>query len=99
VTENRHHVFSGATRGRRIRMLVVACAAVVISGCAAYGSIIGPPRHGVQARPISVPEGHLPPPGECRIWFPDRAAGQQPPPGDCAELRQRLPANARLIRG
>jgi len=30
-----------------------------------------------------VPSGHLPPPGECRVWFPDRPAGQQPPPTSC----------------
>jgi hypothetical protein len=30
-----------------------------------------------------VPPGHLPPPGECRLWFPDRPPGQQPPPGRC----------------
>jgi len=30
-----------------------------------------------------VPSGHLPPPGECRVWVPDRPAGQQPPPTSC----------------
>ena len=24
-----------------------------------------------------IPNGHLPPPGECRIWYPDRPAGHQ----------------------
>jgi hypothetical protein len=30
-----------------------------------------------------IPPGHLPPPGECRVWYPDRPAGHQPPPGRC----------------
>lgn len=30
-----------------------------------------------------IPDGHLPPPGECRIWYPDRPAGHQPPPFKC----------------
>lgn len=30
-----------------------------------------------------VPNGHLPPPGECKIWYPYRPAGQQPPPFRC----------------
>jgi hypothetical protein len=30
-----------------------------------------------------VPDGHLPPPGECRVWYPDRPAGHQPPPFKC----------------
>lgn len=46
-----------------------------------------------------VPPGHLPPPGECRIWYPDRPPGHQPPPGDCWELRRHLPYGAAVIRG
>ena len=44
-----------------------------------------------------IPRGHRPPPGQCRIWFPERAPGKQPPPGDCRRLRQHLPAGAWLI--
>lgn len=32
-----------------------------------------------------IPAGHLPPPGECRVWFPDRPAGHQPPPMNCRD--------------
>jgi hypothetical protein len=48
---------------------------------------------------VHVPEGHLPPPGECRIWFPDRPAGHQPPPGPCHVLQYEVPPGAHLIRG
>jgi hypothetical protein len=37
-----------------------------------------------------IPDGHLPPPGECRIWYPDRPAGQQPPPFKCGQGRPRV---------
>jgi len=53
-------------------------------------------------RPVAspkVPPGHLPPPGSCRIWFPDRPPGHQPPPGPCEELQYRVPPGAYLIRG
>lgn len=30
-----------------------------------------------------IPPGHLPPPGECRVWYPERPAGHQPPPYRC----------------
>lgn len=36
-----------------------------------------------EARGIRIPRGHLPPPGECRLWFPDRPPGHQPPPTSC----------------
>ena len=41
----------------------------------------GPPPGGY-AEP-HIPQGHMPPPGECRVWFPDRSAGHQPPPCRC----------------
>jgi hypothetical protein len=47
---------------------------------------------------LHIPPGHLPPPGECRIWYPDRPPGQQPPPGNCASLSRRVPPGAWLIR-
>jgi hypothetical protein len=41
----------------------------------------------------------MPPPGKCRIWYPDRPPGQQPPPGDCYDLERHVPPGAWLIRG
>ncbi len=38
------------------------------------------PRH---YAPPHIPAGHLPPPGECRVWFYDRPPGHQPPPTSC----------------
>ena len=47
---------------------------------------------------LSIPRGHYPPPGECRIWYPDRPPGHQPPPGNCRQLSSRVPPGAWLIR-
>jgi len=66
------------------------------------------PRHDVQKAAFHkghergmgrIPRGHRPPPGLCRIWFPDRPPGRQPPPGNCDALDYHLPAGAWLIRG
>lgn len=48
---------------------------------------------------ISIPRGHWPPPGQCRIWFPDRPPGAQPPSGSCKKLRKRVPSGAFLMQG
>ena len=69
--------------------LLLACGCL-IAGCAA---------HAVYPPAVDVPAGHLPPPGKCRIWFPELPPGQQPPPGDCYELRYHVPPGAVLIRG
>lgn len=37
-----------------------------------------------------IPNGHLPPPGECRVWYPNRPAGQQPPPFKCGQSPDRV---------
>ncbi|MDN3523321.1 hypothetical protein [Halomonas ramblicola] len=71
---------------------------LLLSGCAVYAEGYGG-SYRYDSHDSVVPEGHLPPPGECRIWYPDRPAGHQPPPGDCRELRHQVPPGARLIRG
>lgn len=48
---------------------------------------------------VHVPPGHLPPPGMCRIWYPDRPPGHQPPPDHCGKLQYRVPPGAVLVRG
>ena len=51
------------------------------------------------SRISKIPPGHMPPPGKCRIWYPDLTPGQQPPPGECADLQYRVPPGAWLIGG
>jgi hypothetical protein len=46
-----------------------------------------------------IPPGHLPAPGECRIWIDGVPPGQQPAPTDCATAERRRPANGRVIYG
>jgi hypothetical protein len=51
----------------------------------AYGSRDDQPRRGRRYanEGVNIPAGHLPPPGECRTWYPGRPAGHQPPPHRC----------------
>ena len=41
--------------------------------------------------PLGIPEGHLPSPGECRIWYPGRPAGQQPAAQGCVDAEASAP--------
>lgn len=45
----------------------------------------------------TVPPGHYPPPGECRLWLPGRPPGQQPPPTRCGGLVGRVPLGAFVL--
>lgn len=47
----------------------------------------------------NVPQGYMPRPGECRIWYPDRSPNNQPPSGNCAYLRNHVPPGAYLLIG
>ena len=72
-----------------------------LSGCTAGGGIFDPgggPGHSPSGN-VHIPSGHMPPPGGCRIWYPDRPPGQQPPPGACSELQKNVPPGAILVRG
>jgi hypothetical protein len=47
----------------------------------------------------TIPPGHRPPAGMCRIWLDDVPPGRQPEPMDCATARRWAPENSRVIYG
>ena len=73
----------------------VLAALLVLAGCVVYEE----PGTVYQAEPVKIPPGHYPPPGQCRIWFPDRPPGHQPPPGPCHKLQYQVPPGAVLVQG
>lgn len=85
----------------RLRNLLACGLALwTLCGCVAYVEPYGATQsYSRPGRHYNIPPGHMPPPGACRIWFPDRPPGQQPPPGDCYDLERRVPPGAVLIRG
>ncbi len=83
---------------RSLTTATLLAAALLLGGCA----VTYRPATTVQTQAgndVHIPPGHLPPPGMCRIWYPDRPPGHQPPPGDCAELQRQVPEGAVLVHG
>lgn len=82
-----------------LRPLHALAIAGAVAGCVAVGDdrVVVYDPHPAQA--VHIPPGHMPPPGACRIWYPDRPPGHQPPPGPCRELARRVPHGAVLVRG
>ena len=70
-------------------------ALIALAGCVVYQE----PVPVYKSQPVHIPPGHLPPPGQCRIWYPDRPPGHQPPPGSCRKLRHQVPPGAVLVQG
>src|SRR5687767_5148067 len=77
-----------------IAKLVIAAVLLINFSCGSLGGIIvSQPQGGGSKRSeptsypsyrvLNIPNGHLPPPGHCRIWYPSKPAGQQPPPVSC----------------
>lgn len=78
------------------RALGVIALAGVLGGCSV--AVATPaPAYSPQEEVRGIPPGHLPPPGECRVWYPGAPPGQQPPPGSCRDLETRVPLGAWLL--
>ena len=78
----------------------ILAATALLTGCAVYAEptpVYRPVYGGGQ--PVHIPPGHYPPPGQCRVWYPDRPPGHQPPPGPCHVLQHQVPPGAILVQG
>lgn len=71
-------------------MLTLAGTAALATPLAARGQAKGPD---------TVPAGHVPPPGMCRVWVQGVPPSQQPAPTDCATAVRNRPSNGRVIFG
>lgn len=61
-----------------------------VSTGAPTGPAAAPSSEPVPPEKLGVPRGHLPPPGECRVWHPGDPPGHQPAPGKCDDLSGRV---------
>lgn len=51
------------------------------------------------AATLGIPPGHLPPPGQCRVWMPGVPPGRQKhaPTGSCSEVDGHVPPGGWLV--
>jgi hypothetical protein len=88
------------TRWTHLRRLPAVALLALLAGCTVYAEpVYDDYDYYHHPKAAHVPPGHLPPPGACRIWYPDRPPGHQPPPGPCHALRYQVPPGAVLVRG
>ena len=78
-----------------MRVLAILAVATLMAMPAAADQGWGRNRKHGQTK--SIPPGHLPPPGECRVWYDGRPPGHQPPPTSCREA-ERIAARDRTAR-
>lgn len=72
-------------RGTAIWALMIAFGSI-LTACAGPVIVTAPSVAIPGPRQLHVPPGHYPPPGHCRLWYPNRPPGHQPPPVPCEQL-------------
>jgi len=84
------------------RVVLLAAAGLVAAGCTRKIVVVDTPpatsaRGPSTAATLGVPPGHLPPPGECRVWIPGRPPGRQARPRSCDGILAAAPAGAWIL--
>jgi len=49
------------------------------------------------AATLGIPPGHLPPPGQCRVWMPGQPPGHQPRARSCDGIDRTAPAGSWVV--
>lgn len=56
-----------------------------------------PDRGPSTAARLGIPPGHLPAPGQCRVWFPGKPPGHQPRARSCTNIEHTAPAGSWIV--
>ena len=103
---------SAAVRAARLFVLgtltwaAAGCTSTISSGSRSEpvvvdGHRVAPAPRGPAAErrgpPLGIPPGQLPPPGQCRVWFPGRPPGRQPRPSGCKEAMAQASAGSWVL--
>lgn len=87
-------------RSAAVLSLIVAISTA--TGCSSLPKVQNGPepemrRGSSRASRLSIPPGHLPSPGRCRVWMPGQPPGHQAHPTTCAGIEHRAPAGSWIL--
>jgi hypothetical protein len=77
--------------------LLSACAPVIVHRPPAQTARVVVVSDDEDRSRLRVPPGHLPQPGQCRVWFPGRPPGRQPAAGSCRGIDRVAPAGSWIL--
>ncbi len=88
-----------------MRLATMAAAAMAVLAAAACKPVPAsspspepaPRRNARTAESLNIPPGHLPPPGQCRVWMPDEPPGHQDRPRSCSNIERNAPAGSWIV--
>jgi hypothetical protein len=81
-----------------VRSVGAVLSVALLSGCSVTVAAKAPSYALIEEAPsVDIPPGHMPPPGECRTWFPGEPPGRQPPSGNCDDLLDAAPPGAWVL--
>lgn len=89
-----------------MRLATVAAAAMAILAATACKPVLveqpTPQRSEARRSPstaatLGIPPGHLPPPGQCRIWRPGTPPGHQAKSRSCTNIERTAPAGSLIV--
>lgn len=88
---------------RSVRNSAVALAVLTATACTSISSSRSEqPAPAVRRGPstaatLGIPPGQLPPPGQCRVWYPGEPPGHQPRARSCARIEREAPAGSWIV--
>jgi hypothetical protein len=88
---------------RSARHLGLALAIFAATSCSSFSSTqLSQPAPAMRRGPstaasLGIPPGHLPLPGQCRVWLPGEPPGHQPRARSCARIEGTAPAGSWII--
>lgn len=102
VFHNSQHSRSRVSEDTPMRHRLLIAAALLSTACSSPTVITSPAPQRSETGPstaatLGIPPGHLPPPGQCRVWFPGRPPGQQPAPAACTRAMRDAPAGTWVL--